>query len=42
MFLSEKKKKSDIEKGLALGADAYVTKPYSIKKLTEQVDNLIK
>ena len=42
MLLSAKTGEADIERGLELGADAYVTKPYSIKKLTEQVDNLIK
>ena len=42
IFLSAKTGEKDIAKGLELGADAYVTKPYSIKKLTEQVDNLIK
>lgn len=41
MFLSAKNKESDIEKGLALGADAYVTKPYSIKKLVQQVEELL-
>ena len=35
MFLSAKNKESDIEKGLALGADAYMTKPFSIKKVVE-------
>ena len=42
LFLSAKNNPKDIEKGLEMGADAYVTKPYSIKKLTEQVENLIK
>lgn len=41
MFLSAKNKESDIEKGLSLGADAYVTKPYSIKKLVQQVEELL-
>lgn len=41
MFLSAKNKASDIEKGLALGADAYMTKPFSIKKIVEQVNNLL-
>ena len=38
MFLSAKNKESDIEKGLALGADAYMTKPFSIKKVVEKVE----
>ena len=41
IFLSAKTGESDIKKGLELGADAYVTKPYSIKKLTEKVEELL-
>ncbi|GAA4022012.1 hypothetical protein GCM10022386_01240 [Flavobacterium cheonhonense] len=41
MFLSAKNKESDIEKGMALGADAYLTKPFSIKKVVEQVNELL-
>jgi len=41
IFLSAKNQESDIEKGLLLGADAYVTKPFSIKKLLEKVENLL-
>ena len=41
MFLSAKNKESDIEKGLALGADAYMTKPFSIKKVMEKVEELL-
>lgn len=41
IFLSAKTGESDIKKGLELGADAYVTKPYSIKKLMEKVEELI-
>lgn len=41
MFLSAKNKESDIEKGLALGADAYMTKPFSIKKVIEKVEELL-
>ena len=37
IFLSAKNKESDIEKGMSLGADAYLTKPFSVKKLVEQV-----
>ncbi len=40
IFLSAKTGEADIKKGLELGADAYVTKPYSIKKLTEKVEEL--
>jgi DNA-binding response OmpR family regulator len=41
MFLSAKNKESDIEKGMALGADAYLTKPFSIKKVVVQVADLL-
>ncbi len=42
IFLSAKNKESDIEKGLLLGADTYMSKPFSIKKLVEQVNELLK
>ncbi|HSD13116.1 MAG TPA: response regulator [Flavobacterium sp.] len=41
IFLSAKNKESDIEKGLSLGADAYMLKPFSVKKLMEQVNDLL-
>lgn len=41
IFLSAKNKESDIEKGMALGADAYLTKPFSIKKVVDQVNELL-
>ena len=41
IFLSAKNKTSDIEKGMALGADAYLTKPFSIKKVVETVLKLL-
>jgi DNA-binding response OmpR family regulator len=41
IFLSAKNKESDIEKGMSLGADAYLTKPFSIKKVVEQVNELL-
>jgi two-component system alkaline phosphatase synthesis response regulator PhoP len=40
LFLSAKNNPKDIEKGLEMGADAYVTKPYSIKKLIAQIEEL--
>ena len=42
IFLSAKTSPEDIKKGLQLGADDYITKPYSIKKLLERVENLLK
>ena len=41
IFLSAKNKEKDIEKGLSMGANLYVTKPFSIKKLVDQVHELI-
>jgi len=41
LFLSAKNKESDIEKGMSLGANAYITKPFSVKKLLEQVNDLL-
>ena len=41
IFLSAKNKEKDIEKGLSLGANLYVTKPFSIKRLVDQVHELI-
>ena len=41
IFLSAKNKASDIEKGIALGADLYMTKPFSVKKLVEEVNTLV-
>lgn len=42
IFLSAKNKEKDIEKGLALGANLYMTKPFSVKKLVDQVNELTK
>ena len=40
IFLSAKNNPRDIERGLKMGADAYVTKPYSIKKLMQQIEEM--
>ena len=37
IFLSAKNKESDIEKGMNLGANLYVVKPFSTKKLVEPI-----
>ena len=42
IFLSAKNKLSDIELGLQLGADKYISKPFSTKKLVKEVKELIK
>ena len=41
ILLSAKAREEDIKKGLDLGVDAYVTKPYSIKKLLEKVEEIL-
>lgn len=41
VFLSAKNKNSDIEKGLELGADKYLTKPFSVKKVITKINELI-
>lgn len=40
IFLSAKNNPRDIEKGMEMGADAYVIKPYSIKKLMQQIEDM--
>lgn len=41
IFLSAKNKSSDIDKGLNLGADLYLSKPFSIKKVLTTINQLI-
>ncbi len=41
IFLSAKSKSVDIEKGLELGANQYITKPFSIKKVVDEIENMI-
>ena len=40
VFLTAKNKASDIEKGKNLGADKYLTKPFSIKKIVSEINEL--
>jgi DNA-binding response OmpR family regulator len=40
-FLTAKNRTSDIEKGLELGADKYLIKPFSIKKIVSEIFELI-
>jgi DNA-binding response OmpR family regulator len=42
LFLSAKNNISDIELGLPLGVDKYISKPFSTKKLVSEVHNLLK
>lgn len=41
VMLTAKGRDTEIAKGLALGADAYVTKPFSIKDLVTQIKQLL-
>jgi DNA-binding response OmpR family regulator len=40
IFLSAKSKEADIEKGYEMGADLYLTKPFSTRKLVDKVKEL--
>ncbi|AXT53741.1 response regulator [Aquimarina sp. BL5] len=41
VFLTAKNKASDIEKGLEMGVDKYLTKPFSVKKIITEIKALI-
>ncbi len=41
VFLTAKNKATDIEKGLQMGADKYLTKPFSVKKLVSEINELL-
>ncbi|MCF6212502.1 MAG: response regulator [Flavobacteriaceae bacterium] len=41
IVLSAKNKLTDIELGLQLGADKYIAKPFSTRKLVKEVNNLL-
>ncbi|MET0963507.1 MAG: response regulator [Noviherbaspirillum sp.] len=41
LMLSAKGRELEVSKGLALGADGYVTKPFSTRELIEQVRRLL-
>lgn len=41
VFLSAKNRESDLEKGYAIGADLYITKPFSNKNLVNKIKELL-
>jgi DNA-binding response OmpR family regulator len=41
LMLSAKGRETDLAKGQAMGADAYMTKPFSTKELAEKVKELL-
>jgi DNA-binding response OmpR family regulator len=41
IFLTAKSKEQDVQIGLGLGADLYLTKPFSNKELVSKVKNLL-
>jgi len=41
IFLTAKSKDEDIQKGLAAGADLYLTKPFSTKELVKKVNGIL-
>jgi len=41
ILLTAKGRETEVAKGLAIGADAYVTKPFSTRELVDQVNRLL-
>ena len=41
LMLTAKGRETDVAKGLGLGADAYMTKPFSTKELVQKVRNML-
>jgi DNA-binding response OmpR family regulator len=41
LMLTAKGRETDVAKGLALGADDYITKPFSTKELVQKVRELL-
>ena len=41
VMLSAKGRDAEVSKGLSVGADLYVTKPFSTRDLMSKIDNLL-
>lgn len=41
IFLSAKSTMTDIKKGMEIGAERYITKPFSVKKILSEVEDMI-
>jgi DNA-binding response OmpR family regulator len=41
VMLSAKGREAEVSKGLSLGADLYITKPFSTSELVERIDELL-
>ncbi len=41
VMLSAKGREAEVSKGLSLGADLYITKPFSTQELVERIDGLL-
>lgn len=41
VFLTAKNKSTDIKKGMDLGADKYMTKPFSVKKIIADIEEIL-
>lgn len=41
IFLTAKSKETDVEKGYRLGADLYITKPFSTRELMERIGEFL-
>ncbi len=42
VFITSSAQKKDLEKGMAVGADAYLTKPFQMQELTTVINQFVK
>lgn len=41
VFITSSAQKKDLEKGMSVGADAYLTKPFQMQELTKVIDQFV-